>query len=58
MLDELLQDKVKDLLSEWKACNEYAKKISTEAMHDEHDFKHMQTNIEKKKIQRVLFFLN
>ena len=50
----MLQEQVKQLLEEWKATNQYAKKITKEAMHDEDAYKYIQSNVQKQKIQSLV----
>lgn len=54
ILDDLLKEQVKHLLDEWKETNQYAKKITNQAMHDEHAYKFIQSNVKKQKIQPLL----
>ena len=41
--NDLLIDQISFMMDEWKATNEYSKTITTELMHDESNYKHLQT---------------
>ena len=43
LYDELLLCEVGELMSEWKAHDEFISSITQETMHDEHVYKHLQT---------------
>ena len=57
--NELLIQQISQLMQEWKECDEYSKRITTEVMHDENSYKHLQnlkTKIKQKLTKLSIYF--